>query len=82
MPTAFFYRNDYIWRATVLATIGFLRAYIQLPYALVISDEYKEDFATAFSLTLFICGIVNAILGPSMSKLTFICLSINKMWLQ
>lgn len=61
-------RDNYTWRIITLGFLGFFRTYIQVPFSLVISDEYKDNFATAFSLTMFICGVINLIVGPLMGK--------------
>ncbi|XP_044255843.1 monocarboxylate transporter 3 [Tribolium madens] len=65
--TAFVSRNDYYWKLATVACVGFLRAFIQTPLPVVISEQYSENFSTAFSLYMVVCGVVCFIFGPLMS---------------
>ncbi|RZC33015.1 MFS 1 domain containing protein [Asbolus verrucosus] len=65
--TAFVLRNDFYWKMVTVSAVGFLRCFIQTPLPLVISEQYANNFATAFSLYMVVCGVVSLIFGPLMS---------------
>ncbi|KAJ8971340.1 hypothetical protein NQ314_000753 [Rhamnusium bicolor] len=64
---AFVLNDTYIWKILTLGALGSLRCLIQNPLALVISEEYNDNFATAFSLYMVVCGFVSLVFGPLMS---------------
>lgn len=66
--TAFVSRNDYYWKLATVGAVGFLRAFIQTPLPVVISEQYSENFSTAFSLYMVVCGMFCFAFGPLMSK--------------
>lgn len=66
--TAFVYKNEYYWKLVTLSIVGFLRCFIQTPLPLVISEQYSDNFATALSLYMVVCGLVSLVFGPLMSK--------------
>lgn len=47
-----------MWRVITLAILGFLRCFIQTTLMLVIAEEYKDNFSTAFSISMIISGTV------------------------
>ncbi|XP_074036859.1 monocarboxylate transporter 7 isoform X2 [Leptinotarsa decemlineata] len=63
----FIFRDDYTWKIVNLGILGFLRCFIQTPLALVISEEYKDNFSTALSLFMVVSGTVSLAFGPLMS---------------
>ncbi|CAH1965446.1 unnamed protein product [Acanthoscelides obtectus] len=60
-------RSGYWWTMVMLAIQGFVRCLIQTPLPLVMSEEYHDNFSTAYSLYMVVCGFVNLLLGPLMS---------------
>nr|CAH7734627.1 unnamed protein product [Callosobruchus chinensis] len=60
-------RGGYWWTMITLGVQGFLRCLIQTPLPLVISEEYHDNFSTAFSLFMVVCGFINLLFGPLMS---------------
>ncbi|XP_060535806.1 monocarboxylate transporter 7-like isoform X2 [Cylas formicarius] len=64
---AFVSNDTYIWKIFMLAILGFLRCFIQTPLPLVLSEEYPDKFATAFSLYMVVNGAVSLLCGPLMS---------------
>ncbi|XP_063920633.1 monocarboxylate transporter 7-like [Zophobas morio] len=65
--TAFVLRNDFYWKLVTISCVGFLRSFIQTPLPLVVSEKYSDNFATAFSLYMVVCGVVSLVFGPLMS---------------
>ncbi|KAL1500784.1 hypothetical protein ABEB36_006228 [Hypothenemus hampei] len=59
--------DTYLWQLILLAYLGFLRCFIQSLLPLVFSEEYQDNFATAYSLFMAINGVVSVICGPLMS---------------
>ncbi|CAH1116605.1 unnamed protein product [Phaedon cochleariae] len=64
---AFTLRDDLQWKLIILGILGFLRCLIQTTFPLVISEKYKENFSTAFSLYMVVCGVISLIFGPLLS---------------
>ncbi|KAJ8925760.1 hypothetical protein NQ315_009608 [Exocentrus adspersus] len=60
---AFVMRDAYVWKMVTLAALGFLRCLIQTPLSLVFAEEYKENFPTAFSLYMAVCGFISILVG-------------------
>lgn len=60
---AFVNCQSFIWKTATLAALGFLRCFIQTPLPLVVSEVYPDQFATAYSLYMVICGIVGFIVS-------------------
>ncbi|KAF7279898.1 hypothetical protein GWI33_006603 [Rhynchophorus ferrugineus] len=63
----FLCHDSLLWKTIMLGALGFLRCFIQTPLPLVVSEQYSSQFATAFSLYMVICGIVNLICGALIS---------------
>ncbi|XP_050297253.1 uncharacterized protein LOC126736765 [Anthonomus grandis grandis] len=59
--------NTYMWTLSVLSILGFLRCFIQTPLPLVFSEEYQDQFSTAYSLFMAVNGVVSLVIGPLMS---------------
>ncbi|XP_066152066.1 monocarboxylate transporter 7-like [Euwallacea fornicatus] len=65
--TALVSNDTYMWKMVVLGILGFLRCFIQTPLPLVFSEEYQDQFATAYSLFMAVNGVVSLVYGPLMS---------------
>ncbi|KAG5867968.1 hypothetical protein JTB14_012359 [Gonioctena quinquepunctata] len=59
----FVLRDGYTWKMVTMVFMGLSRAFMETPLPLVISEKYKEDFSTAYSMHLVISGCVSLILG-------------------
>ncbi|XP_018569583.1 monocarboxylate transporter 7-like [Anoplophora glabripennis] len=64
---AFVLSGNQMYKMITLAALGFLRCFIQTPLALVFSEEYNEQFPTAFSLYMVVSGFVNIAVGSIIS---------------
>ncbi|KAG5863915.1 hypothetical protein JTB14_033663 [Gonioctena quinquepunctata] len=59
----FILRDGYTWKMVTLSMVGLSRAFVEVPLPLVISELYKDDFSTAYSMYMVISGCVSLILG-------------------
>nr|XP_023024538.1 monocarboxylate transporter 14-like [Leptinotarsa decemlineata] len=55
--------EDYVWKMIVLGLVGLTRGIMETSLPLVISEMYKDNFATAFSLYMVLGGCVGLTLG-------------------
>ncbi|XP_066249122.1 monocarboxylate transporter 7-like [Euwallacea similis] len=65
--TGLVFNDTYMWKMMLLAILGFLRCFIQTPLPLVFSEEYQDQFATAYSLFMAVNGVISLVYGPLMS---------------
>ncbi|KAG5867969.1 hypothetical protein JTB14_012360 [Gonioctena quinquepunctata] len=59
----FVLRDGYTWKMATMVLMGLSRAFMETPLPLVISEKYKVDFSTAYSMHLVISGCVSLLLG-------------------
>ncbi|KAG5882693.1 hypothetical protein JTB14_019694 [Gonioctena quinquepunctata] len=55
--------EGYTWKMVTISLVGLSRAFLETPLPLVISEKYKDDFSTAYSMYMVISGCVSLILG-------------------
>ncbi|XP_074034568.1 monocarboxylate transporter 9 [Leptinotarsa decemlineata] len=61
--TAFTFRDGYVWRTITLTLVGLLNGLMNTSLVLVISQQYKENFATPFCLYKLLTGMIYLITG-------------------
>ncbi|XP_074042220.1 monocarboxylate transporter 9 isoform X3 [Leptinotarsa decemlineata] len=61
---AFVLGEGYTWKMITIGLVGLTRGFIETPLPLVISEMYKNDFSTAYSLYMFLTGCLGLIFGP------------------
>lgn len=66
--TALPIHDGFNYKLVVLGAMGFMRCFIQTPQALVISDDYPDNFESAYSIYMVVNGVVTLFYGGLMSK--------------
>ncbi|KAG5891745.1 hypothetical protein JTB14_012480 [Gonioctena quinquepunctata] len=59
----FMLRDDYSWRMITISLVGLSRGIMETTLPLVISEIYKDDFSTAYSLYMVVSGCVSLVFG-------------------
>lgn len=65
--TALPIHDGFNYKLVVLGAMGFMRCFIQTPQALVISDDYPDNFESAYSIYMVVNGVVTLFYGGLMS---------------
>ncbi|XP_074042103.1 monocarboxylate transporter 12-B [Leptinotarsa decemlineata] len=60
---AFINVEGYTWTMVTIGLIGFTKGFQETPLPLVISDTYKDNFSTAYSLYMVIAGFLFLVIG-------------------
>ncbi|KAG5891750.1 hypothetical protein JTB14_012484 [Gonioctena quinquepunctata] len=60
---AFIVHGGHTWKLVLIGFAGFSRGMMLTPLPLVVSERYKEQFATAFSVFNVISGCISLFIG-------------------